>query len=525
MKHLRKIIRTIIVSSLFMGLIVSGMAMGSKEKTKETKAAAVKTLPAAGKNELKIATWEDVNTFDPGWMTSGERELTIMTCLYNGLVKYKEGSWKVVPDLAKSWEVSPDGKSVTFHLRKGVQFQKGYGEMTAEDVKFSFERITDPKQKSPWMGQWKLLDHVQVIDKYTVKLVLKDRMVNLFTSVLPMNTGLIVSKKAVEEMGREKFSRNPIGTGPYQLASWEPKAHVDLVAFKDYWGEKPKVKNITFLPIVEDSTSETALKTGEIDIGRSAPVDFKSFKNNPKFKVYSKPALKTYWLGMTLSHPPFDNLKLRQAFRYAVNVDSIVEAAFYGTAKRANTILPPGVPGYWADAPAYSQNIEKAKNLMKEAGKANGFKVKLYVPASDAEKIMATVIKADAAKAGIDVEINVREIGAFNTAANKGQTDAYIQFYTATVNPNYIMQWFAGKSWNPSQWRNAKFTELIKEGTSQIDPEKRAQIYVEAQKVIDKDCWAIWLTHGTKFWITQKNINIGEIYPNGRLTPWTMSIK
>jgi len=476
-------------------------------------------------NTLKIAMWEDVNTFDPGWMTSGERELMIMSCLYNGLVKYKEGSWEVEPDLAESWDVAPDGKSVTFHLRKGVQFHKGFGEMTAEDVKFSLERIADPAAKSPEKGQWKLLDHIEVVDKYTAKLVLKDKKVNLFTSALPMNTGMIVSKKAAEKMGREKFSKNPIGTGPYQLDSWEPKAQVKVVAFKDYWGEKPKIGEITFLPIVEDTTCETALKTGEIDIGRSSMINLKSFKKGSKFKVYSKPALKTYWLGMTVNKPPFDNLKLRQAFRYAVNVDNIVEAAFYGTAKRANTILPPGLPDYWADAPVYKQDIEKAKSLMKEAGKADGFKVKLFIPSNDAERIMAEVIKAEAAKASINVDIEVKEIGAFNEAANKGQTDAYIQFYTATIDPNYILQWFAGESWNPSQWRNAEYTELIKKGTSELDPQKRHQIYLNAQKLMDKDCWAIWLTHGAKFWVTQSNVNIGEIYPNGRLTPWTISFK
>ncbi len=474
---------------------------------------------------LKIATWEDVNTFDPGWMTSGERELAIMTCLYNGLVKYKEGSWEIVPDLAESWEVAPDGKSVIFHLRKGVQFHKGFGEMTAEDVKFSLERIADPAAKSPEKGQWKLLDHVQVVDKYTAKLVLKDTKVNLFTSALPMNTGMIVSKKAVEKMGREKFSKNPIGTGPYQLESWQPKAHVKLVAFKGYWGEKPNIEKVTFLPIVEDSTCETALKTGEIDIGRSSLLNVKSFRKNPKFEVYSKPALKTYWLGMTVNKPPFDDLKLRQAFRYAVNVDTAVEAAFYGTAKRAITVLPPGLPGYWADAPVYHQDIEKAKSLLKAAGKAGGFKVKLYIPSNDAERIMAEVIKAEAAKAGIKVDIEVKEIGAFNEAANKGQTDAYIQFYTATIDPYYIMQWFAGESWNPSQWRNAEYAALLKKANSELDVKKRDQLYVEAQKLMDKDCWAIWLTHGTKFWIAQSNVDIGKIYPNGRLAPWTIRFK
>ena len=103
--------------------------------------------------------------------------------------------------------------------------------------------------------------------------------------------------------------------------------------------------------------------------------------------------------------------------------------------------------------------------------------------------------------------------------------DAYIQFYTATIDPDYIMRWFAGESWNPSQWRNTEYAEQIKNGASEIDPRKRAQIYLNAQKMIDKDCWAIWLTHGTKVWIVRSNVNVGSIYPNGRLTPWTISFK
>ncbi|MFK5953474.1 MAG: ABC transporter substrate-binding protein [Desulfobacterium sp.] len=480
---------------------------------------------ASSKNEMKIATWEDVNTFDPGWMTSGERELTIMSCLYNGLVKYNEGTWDIVPDLAESWEMSEDGKTVVFKLRKGVQFHKGYGEMTAEDVKFSFERIVDPANKCPEKSQWAALDHVEVVDTYTVKLVLKNPMVTLLTSLLPMNTGMIVSKKAVGEMGQEKFGKNPVGTGPYELTSWKPKSHVKLSIFKEYFKEKPAVEILTFLPIVEDATCETALKTGELDIGRSAMITVESFKKDKRFNVYSKPAMKTYWLGMTVNKAPFDNLKLRQAFRYAVNVDNIVEAAFYGTAQRANTILPPGLPDYWADAPAYKQDIAKAKALIKEAGKVDGFTVKLFIPSNDVERIMAEVIKADAAKAGIEVIIELKEIGAFNEAANKGQADAYIQFYTATIDPHYIMQYFAGESWNPSQWRNARYAELIANGLKSISPEERKEIYVDAQKEMDKDAWAIWLTHGTKMFIAQKDVDVGLLYPNGRLAPWMFNFK
>jgi peptide/nickel transport system substrate-binding protein len=484
-------------------------------------------MPAAAKTGkvLKIASWEDVNTFDPAYMTSGERELTVMSCLYNGLVKYKEGSWDVVPDLAESWKVSQDGKTVTFKLRKGVMFQKGYGEMTAEDVKFSLERMADPKANSPYKGSWSSLERVDVVNKYTVKLILKHRMVSLFSSVLPMNTGMIVSKKAVLKMGKDKFSFNPVGTGPYELEKWEPKQRLVLKAFTNYWGPKPAIQKIEIIPIVEDATSETALKTGEIQVGRCAMINMRSFEKDKRFQVVSKPPMKTYWLGMTVNKPPFDNLKLREAFRYAVDVNKIVEAAFFGTATRANTILPASVPGSWTEAPAYKQNVAKAKQLMKEAGKPDGFKVNLLVPASDTERIMAEVIQQEAAKAGIEVQISSKEIGAFNDAVNKGEPNAYIQFYTATIDPSYMMVYFTGSDWNPSQWHNARYNELLKKAMSEPDDVKRNQLYVDAQKEIDKDCWAIWLTNGSKVWVAKNDVNLGLIYPNGRLAPWTMSFK
>lgn len=484
------------------------------------------SVSAVGKDELKIATWEDINTMDPGWLTSVERELTIMNCLYNGLVKYKEGSWEIVPDLAESWEISTDGKEVTFHLHKGVKFHKGYGEMTAEDVKFSFERIIEPKAKSPEKGSWAQLDHVKVIDKYTVKLVLKDRMAQLFTSTLPLNAGMIVCKKAVKEMGQKKFGFNPIGTGLYQLAKWEPKKNVKLVAFKDYWGEKPIIRKLTFIPIVEDSTCEIALRTGEIDIGRVSLINIAAFKKDPKLNVYIKPALRYWWLGFTVNKPPFDNLKLRQACRYAVDVDKILKAAFYGTAARANNILPPGMLGYWKDAPVYNVDLKKAKHLLKEGGKPSGFKASLMVWTDEQAKITAEVVKADLSKIGVDVDIQVNEVGAFNEATNKGEPNMCVQFFTTTIDPGYAMSWFeTGNKWNPSQWSNKTYDELLKKGMAESDLEKRAQIYIEAQKEVDKDCWAVWLTHGIKVRVAQKNIDLKKLYPNGRLAPWVISFK
>ncbi len=482
-------------------------------------------LFAGTKDELKIAKWEDINTFDPGWLTSGDRELTIMDCLYNGLVKYKEGTWDVIPDLAESWTKSPDGKEITFKLRKGVQFHKGYGELTAEDVKFSFERIIDPESSSTEKGNWAQLDHVEVIDAYTVKLVLKDYMAQLFTSTLPSNAGMIVSKKAAEKLG-DKYSLDPVGSGPYQLKEWVPKKHVKLTAFDGYWGTKPSVKNLTFIPIVEDATCEMALRTGEIDVGRVSLINAPAFDKNQKINLVVKPALKHWWIGFTVNKAPFDNLKLRQACRAAIDVNKILIGAFFDIAPRANTILPPGLLGHWKDAPAYQVDLAKAKQLLKEGGKPDGFKTNLYIWPDEQVRITAELIKADLALIGVDVEILIKEVGAFNDATTSGEPDMYLSYFNTTIDPSYAFSWFiSGEKWNLSKWANKTYDNLIDAGMKEPDNEKRAAIYVDAQKEMDKDCFAIWMTNGVRVVAGRSNVDLGALYPDGRLAPWQINLK
>jgi len=478
------------------------------------------------KDELKITRPDDVTQLDPGWMTASIRELAIMDCIYNGLVKYKPGTWEIVPDLAESWDISKDGKEAIFYLRKGVQFQKGYGEMTAEDVKFSFERIIDPEAKSPEKETWDALDHAEVINQYTVKLVFKYPSARLLTSTLPKNAGFIVSKKAVKEMGREKFSHNPIGTGPYEFVFWEPRRRIELKAFENYWGEQPEIKKLTFIPIPETSTVEMALKTGEVDVGRISRQSIKRFQEDPNFKVYLKPDLAYWWIGFMLNKPPFDNLKVREAVRYAIDVDKIMKAAFYGVSEKSSQMFPPGMLGYWKDAPIHKVDLNKARELLKEAGYPNGFKVTFMIYPKEALKITAEIVKADLEKIGIDVDIDVKEAGAFTSSLceEKYEGNLYMDRYFAGVDPGYASQWFiTGQRWNYSRWSNPEYDRLWKKGESEMDLRKRAEIYVKMQKIVDEDCWAIWLTPGTRVVVTQKNVNIGKLFPDSRLAPWTIS--
>jgi peptide/nickel transport system substrate-binding protein len=499
-------------------------------ETKPTETQPAPTEAIVSRNDVKIAQWGDITTLDPSYLSSTERELVVQNCIYSGLVKYKVGTWEIVPDVAERWEISADNLEITFYLRKGVQFQKGYGELTAEDVKFSYERIIDPAQNSPEISSWAALDHIDIIDDYTVKLVLKNPSANLFTSTLPLNAGFIVSRKAVEEMGNEKFGLNPIGSGPYEFDHWTPGQEVVLTAFADYFGDPPKIEKVSFIPIEEVSTTEAALKTGEIDVAEISLQSVEEFQANSDLIVTLKPGLKYWWIGFLVTQPPFDNIKVREAIRYTINVDEILQAAFNGIPERANTMFPKGMLGRWEDAPAYEPDLEKAKALLADAGYPDGAslgELTFLMWQGEDTAIIGEVVKSQLAQIGINVKVESVEVGLFNDMTTSGKgNNFHISFFATTVDPGYATEWFqCEQTWNLSKWCNPTYDELWQKGASEMDTQKRADIYTEMQKIIDQDIWAIWLTNDVKAVTTQIDLDPGEIFPNGRVAPWQMEWK
>lgn len=476
--------------------------------------------------EMKISTWEDITSMDPGWMISSAREFVVLDSIYDGLVHYKEGTFEVVPQLATSWDQSADGKEIVFHLKKGVQFQKGYGEMTADDVKFSLDRVIAEGSDATEHETLKPIKEVIVVDQYTVKLVLETPMSALFTSILPGPSGMIVSKKAAEEMGREKFSQNPIGTGPYQFVSWEPKKKLLLEKFDGYWGEAAKSDKVSFNPIVEDTTAEIAMKTRAMDVGRSAIQNLDSFKKNKRLQVVTKPDLRYWFIGFTQNKAPFDNKDLREAVRWAIDVDKALDAAFFGGAERAKTVVPPGVPGHLADVELRSQDFAKAKEALKRAGKPDGFKATVNVFIGDVPKIVAEVIKADCAKVGIELELVVQESGAATDANLAGTYDMFIDVWSTTTDPSdSTLWWMSDNKWNFTHWNNPAFDKAVTSAMAELDGAKRDAFYQQAQRIMEDEAWAIMLTHGTRIVVAQKNVDLGPVYPNGNLAPWAISFK
>ena len=290
---------------------------------------------------MRIRLYGDMQNIDPAFRISNNDE-TIIDAVFSKLVGYGPGSYELKNDLAEKIEQSEDGKTITFKLREGVMWPKGYGELTAEDVKYSYERIADPALKAAYADDWAALDHVEVIDKYNGKIILKEPFAALWKTTLPIGSGAIVSKKWVEEVGVEKFATDVIGTGPYYIADWQQKQKITLKRNPDYYGEPPAFDEIHFFPMEDDKTAEIALEAGEIDFGRISTSSIQRYESGGDVKLIRKPSLRFRWIGMNVENPKLQDINVRQAIRYALDVPGIVKATYMGQADVEYALIPPG---------------------------------------------------------------------------------------------------------------------------------------------------------------------------------------
>ena len=484
---------------------------------------------SAQNNRLDIAIPGRTQTLDPGFLQRVLSEWPVMNSIFNGLVKYEPGTFEVVPDLAHDWEISDDDREITFYLRENVQFHRDYGEFTAADVKFSFERIIDPEANSPEAPSFVQLEKVEIIDDYTVKLILEEPMGRLFTSTLPFNAGLIVSKEAVEEMGREDFASNPVGTGPYQFERWDVNDNIHLSYHDNYWGEEPEFKEVQFMPMADPTSQELALQSREIDIGQLTLDNFESIQNMEEFEAEIYPDLAIQYVAFNTTRYPLDNRELRKALRYIINPDDILIGAFAGQAERAQSILLPDMIGYW-EAPAY--DLEEAGeeyvwNLLEEAGypEGEGLELEYVTDATEERRMIATIIQDQLSDFNIAMDIEALEVGPKIDRWQEGSYDFTYARFTNTVDPGYNFQWNLTEQigeWNLFHWSNERHDELWNEAETIIDEEVRSNKYIEMQKIMDEEAIGLWITHGVK--TPAWRVDLNPVFsPDGVILPWLVT--
>jgi ABC-type transport system substrate-binding protein len=467
---------------------------------------------------ITITYKDDVATLDPA-IGYDWQNWSMIKSLFDGLMDYVPGTTELRPGLAESYEISDDGLTYTFKLRPGVRFHNGR-EMTAEDVVYSLNRVTNPKTQSPGAGFFGMIEGfdaqmageaqglsgVTAVDPQTVQIRLS-RPDATFLHVMALNFASVVPPEAVEAAG-EDFGRQPVGTGAFKLDEWTLGQRLVLEKNADYWREGiPYLDQITFEVGQEPVVALLRLQNGEVDVPGDGipPAKFQEVMADPAQaeRVVEGGQLHTGYITMNVTQPPFDNVKVRQAVNMAINKDRIVQI-INGRAVPANQPLPPSMPGYDQAHEGYAYDPEGAKALLAEAGLADGFDTELYVMNTDPNPRIAQAIQQDLAAIGINASIqslaqaNVIGAGGAGTAPmiwSGGM--AWIADFPDPANFYYPILGCAGAvegGWNWSRYCNEELDAQATEADSMSDPamanERLAlwsQVYA---KVMEDAVWA-----------------------------------
>ncbi len=378
---------------------------------------------------------DDISTLDPA-IGYDWQNWSMIKSLFNGLMDYKAGTYKLEPDLAESFTISPDGKIYTFKIRKDVKFHNGR-KLTAEDIKYSIDRAVNPKTQSPGQGffgsikgfddmvagKTTELSGMTVVDPYTLRIELS-RPDATFLHVMAINFAFAVPKEEVEKWGAD-FGKHPVGTGAFKMQEWKLGQRVVYVRNHDYYKPGlPRLDKIIFEVGVEPTVALLRLQRGQVDILGDGipPARFLQVKNDPKNAdlIIEGGQLHTGYVSMNVRMKPFDNVKVRQAVNMAINKKRICKI-INNRAIPANQPLPPAMPGYDKNYKGYPYNPQKAKALLAEAGYANGFTTELYANNTDPNPRIAQAIQQDLA--GIGIKANLKTLAQSAVITAGGEPD------------------------------------------------------------------------------------------------------
>jgi peptide/nickel transport system substrate-binding protein len=473
---------------------------------------------AAPKTQIAVgSTAQDAGQLDPD-MATATTDRTPVAWMFNGLVRFRPGNMNpadIEPDLAESWESSADKLTWTFHLRHGVQFHAGYGELTADDVVFSLHKAADPKT-SAFAADYAAFASVEAIDRYTVRITLKQVVPSLPGLVTNYSGGYILSRKAYEERGAG-FTRAPVGTGPFAFAALAPNQSLTLVANDAYFRGKPQLRGIVYRYMPSDASRELAFRSGELDLapGVQDQVWAKRMAALPHtiVDVFEPGELSELNLNVTVK--PLDDIRVRQAIAYAVDRAELLRWKGAEVARAPISVVPIDYLGT-ADAHLYPHDPAKAKQLLAEAGFPNGLTIKMIH--TELPDMMATmqVVQAQLRRVGITLDIQPVDHATYHKMIRQDLSP--IVFYDAARFPVadiYLTQFFHSRSTVKTPTAVANFSHCsaadaeIDAARTATDPRQQLAMWEEAQRKIAADVCAVPLIETEQVWAQHDDVDLG----------------
>jgi peptide/nickel transport system substrate-binding protein len=481
-------------------------------------------------NVLVVGQIAEPQSLDPQHV-SAVNDFRILMNVYDGLVRYRDGTLEVEPALATDWSISEDGLEYTFNLREGVSFHDG-SPLDAEAVVFSFERMIDEDHPHhtgtfPLSFYFSAVEAVEAVDDMTVKFTLNEPFAP-FLSNLAYPAGLIVSKAAVEEHG-EDFDRNPSGTGAFRFVEWQSNTRVVVERNEDYWDGAAQLEAVIFRPITDANTRVASMLSGEIDVMVEVPPDnVATFADGSEFEVHEQAGPHLWFLILNAKEGPFTDVRVRQAVNYAVNKESLVTDVLQGTATVAAGPTPPAFNwAYNEDLDPYPYDPERARELLAEAGIDEGTELTFYVTEGGSGMLdpvsMGTAIQADLQAVGLDVNIETYEWNTFLSEVNaglEGKADM-AEMAWMTNDPDTLPYlalrteaWPEEGGFNSGYYSNPEVDEILAEARTSTDQEERAELYKQMQEIVYEDAPWLFVANWKQNAVTAANVEGFTLQPS-----------
>ena len=496
--------------------------------------AASGSVLAAGNAVLAI--YQQPETLDP-YNTNTTITTAVTKSFYEGLFQFDK-DLKIKNVLAESYDMSKDGLVYTFKLRQGVKFHDGT-DFNAAAAKATLDRAMDPANRLLRANQFNRVAKVEAVAPQTLRITLKEPF-GPFINTLAHASAAMISPTALAKWGSKDIAFHPVGTGPFEFVEWKQTEAIVGKKYAGYWKQGyPKVDQVTWKPVIENNTRAAMLQTGEADFAFTLPYEqIATLKKSDKLEVVSAPSIIQRFLTFNTLQKPFDNPKVREAIGYAINKDALAKVAFNGYAFPAQGFVPQGVE-YAVKMQPIAYNVQKAKELLKEAGFPNGFESVLWSHYNNttSQKVIQ-FLQQQLQQVGIKVTVEALEPGkrvelvdSWPDPKTSKLRMHYVGWSSSTGEADWALRpLFSTESWAPKLanyafYSNPVFDESIAKALVTNDTTERAALYKTAQEQLAKDLPRIPLVTEDVLYAHAKRLSGVYVMPDGNINSDEIALK